>query len=630
MDLQHSGSGYDQAVHSPLEQNLPHSVTESSREEARTLYYGMKTEKFSPDPDALQLSPHLEPSREENLKELPARKPEISDRQYQSPFTQNIIDMPSNTIVMEVTCASSQLYIARAEEQIERLRALLEEPREQRASVFGNQVKTTTEKFDAAINQDIVDEANQNRKQSPLKEPDNSTAETSSSVTDSASRNRLSQCAPHREPSSTSASSSIEGAGKIQEHPEGYLPSMDIKTRSPEANQNPITQTIMPNIESKVGDREISGADRDRADRDRADRKNGGETAIKDQPQDASTQQGKASILSSLGTSATEGSPLKPRSVTVDSTEVPDQRSAVSKQTAVSSSSATGRQTEDTDQVHSEHLRQASTAPKSSSNTGLSATKTRSLTEPEFHPKNEDDIKKTSQSKIKKKPPFKKRHSGTHILTKFMPCLAPAKPPESRGKDQSTSSQGTAVSADQKKSVKFATSVKPTRFTAIHKEAQKQMEASLNTESASASDPAEPVSGAEKTATVGKPSESSDVLRTRSIKIDFGLRGKYTQYHAETFSPGTTLEVIQKRMNDQIIKFKSSASYRNLFPIRAEISSVVEGFPDSKISRSFDEVRAKKAKHQGSAHSPNYESKTASLFNQLKEAEASDLASTWV
>ncbi|USE38518.1 hypothetical protein [Endozoicomonas sp. SCSIO W0465] len=82
MNLPPSGSGYDQAVHSPRQQGLPYTGTESFPEEARALYSGMRTTKFSPDSDALQLTPHLKPSTEEKPKELPARKQGISEPQY--------------------------------------------------------------------------------------------------------------------------------------------------------------------------------------------------------------------------------------------------------------------------------------------------------------------------------------------------------------------------------------------------------------------------------------------------------------------------------------------------------------------------------------------------------------------
>ncbi|WP_257264944.1 hypothetical protein, partial [Endozoicomonas sp. ONNA2] len=52
-----------------------------------------------------------------------------------------------------------------------------------------------------------------------------------------------------------------------------------------------------------------------------------GKTALSEQPQGASTQQGKTSVRSSLSTSATDGSLLKPGSVTADATKLTGQPS---------------------------------------------------------------------------------------------------------------------------------------------------------------------------------------------------------------------------------------------------------------------------------------------------------------
>ncbi|WP_257264945.1 hypothetical protein [Endozoicomonas sp. ONNA2] len=138
MDIQYSSKVNTQTVRSPHEQNLPGSDTERSREEARIPCYGMKTEKFSPDSDALQLSPHLAPhperTRGENTRELPARKPEISH--HQSALTENSgststhqgVKGDMSSAVKEASTTAPRTYIARAEEQIERLRLLLQKP----------------------------------------------------------------------------------------------------------------------------------------------------------------------------------------------------------------------------------------------------------------------------------------------------------------------------------------------------------------------------------------------------------------------------------------------------------------------------------------------------------------------
>ncbi|WBA83117.1 hypothetical protein [Endozoicomonas sp. GU-1] len=379
MDLQYPGSGYDHTIHSPREQNLPQSATASSREEAKTLYHGMKTDKFSPDSDTLQLSSHLHPSAEEHAKQLPTRKRKIPDQHYQSAF-------PLNTN-KESTSQSFSALIARAEEQAERLRILLEghtasPPRltstkqEHRAdqpqsplSSYPPQPARATEikpilqqSLETQITEpDITGQSSSETwagltvlddpaTASPFEQPDADTAEAPSGSTDSALPNQLSQ---DDQLSTSSSASSTEGVYEIQEYPvdvetdqgspgspleqfvtaheffnqeqyqsgpetsgsddsghleeevitrdsASYLPSMDITTEPPAADQNPITQTITHSLESQVGELDISGADKEDDDATSIDA-----TAINNTPEKTITPPDKASVLSSLSDSAT-------------------------------------------------------------------------------------------------------------------------------------------------------------------------------------------------------------------------------------------------------------------------------------------------------------------------------------
>uniref|UniRef100_UPI00214821A1 hypothetical protein n=1 Tax=Endozoicomonas sp. ONNA2 TaxID=2828741 RepID=UPI00214821A1 len=318
------------------------------------------------------------------------------------------------------------------------------------------------------------------------------------------------------------------------------------------------------------------------------------------------------------GSSSTRLQPLKPGSVTADTTKLTGQRSAVSKPAGVSSSS-TGRQTDDIDQVHSEPLHQALTTPKPASNTALSATKIPSLAESESLSESADDIKQTSQTKIEKKPPHKKKRSATQTFTQCMPCCTATKRPGSRNTDKSTRSQGTKASEKQKKSDKRATPLKRTRFAPIHRKAQKQPQAPLATAPDSGPAPNKSVSGAKKAATVGTPSES-DKVRTRSIEITYASLGRHFEVCKQTFATGTTLEDIQQFMNTEISNFKSSSRKRK-HSLRARISSEVKGLGDSKKTFSFDMAKTENAKLQGSAAIEAYQQETASLLDKLKNAE---------
>ncbi|WBA83116.1 hypothetical protein [Endozoicomonas sp. GU-1] len=159
------------------------------------------------------------------------------------------------------------------------------------------------------------------------------------------------------------------------------------------------------------------------------------------------------------------------------------------------------------------------------------------------------------------------------------------------------------------------------RSTSVQTETQKPQAEPLRTGSASISSAAKSVAGAKKAATVGTPSELSDGPRTRSIKITYEYRRRHYEVYKQTFSPDTPLDVIQQRVNAEISKFKSSG-YKSQYPIRAEISSVIKDLPDSKRTMSVDVPGSRNVERQDSAATPAYEQKTASLLDQLKNAEA--------
>ncbi|WP_163370585.1 hypothetical protein [Endozoicomonas acroporae] len=620
MDLQYPGSGYDHTIHSPREQNLPHSATASSREEAKTLYHGMKTDKFSPDSDTLQLSSHLHPSAEEHAKQLPTRKRKIPDQHYQSAFTLN-----TNK---ESTSQSFSALIARADEQAERLRILLEghtaslprltstkrehrtdQPQFPLSSHPPQQARATEIKpilqqsLETQITEPHITGPTSSETRagltvlddpaaaSPFQQPDADTAEALSGSTGSALQNQLSQ---DGQLSTSSSASSIEGVYEIQEYP------VDVETdqRSPgSAVEQFVTTHEFFNQEQYQSGPETSGSD------------DSGHL------EDEIITRDSASYLSLMdittGPPATDQNPIT-QTIThsLESKVVELEISGADKEeddaTAIN----------DTPEKTGTQPDKASVLPSLSD----SATETDSLAEAKLSPKNEDDIQLTSESMQKEKPAYKKLTIS--VVSVANPHLKPAKKtPERLDTNQGTSAQDTVVPTARKKSVRWAASVEQNRSPSVQTETQKPQAEPLRSGSASISSPAKSVIGAKKAATVGTPSELSDGPRTRSIKITYEYQRRHYEVYKQTFSPDTTLEVIQQRMNAEISKFKSSG-YKSQYPIRAEINSVIEDLPDSKRTISVDVPGTRNVERQDSAATSAYEQKTASLLDQLKNAEA--------
>lgn len=460
MDLQCSGSGYDHTVHSPREQNLPHPATETSREEARVLYYGMKTDKFSPDSDTLQLSPHLQPSREENAKELSTRKRKISDHQYQSAFTLNTNDKKQTLAdsTPEISASASHPG-ARASEMDSTWAPDKTQPDVQAAdNIYDQQIQRVWK-----ILGDVP-----------------STTKISSTPTH------------HSVIRDMSPNTNIEGTGfpfysdiaRAEEQIERLRILLEGSTAS------------LPGLASVKSDY--------RADQTQS-------TLFKDlptpfTPEPLATPWDLSRTTDEKQLTADSYPPPLNTGLTDESTTTETQQ-LTTEQTATSSSSSTEVQTDDTDKVHAEHRRQASTATESSSNTGLSATGTGSSAESEFRPKNEDDIKQISESMKKETASYKTIPTTIRVVSVAKPHLTPAKPPESPGTNQSASFQSNIVPTTKKKSVRWATSVEPNRSSSVqvHKETQKQQEESLTTETASTSGPAVSVIGAKKATAGGMP-----------------------------------------------------------------------------------------------------------------------------
>ncbi|WP_422449343.1 MULTISPECIES: hypothetical protein [unclassified Endozoicomonas] len=618
MDLQYPGSGYDHTIHRPREQNLPHSATASSREEAKTLYHGMKTDKFSPDSDTLQLSSHLHPSAEGHAKQLPTRKRKIPDQHYQSAFTLN-----TNK---KSTSQSFSALLARADEQAERLRILLEghtaslpRLREHRAdqpqsSLSSQPVRATEIKpirqqsLETHITEPDITGLSSSETwaeltvqdapaaASPFEQPDADTAEAPSGSTDSTLQNQLSQ---DDQLSTSSSASSTEGVYEIQEYP------VDIETDQGSPG-SPVEQFVTAHEffsqEQYQSGPETSGSD------------DSGHL------EDEVITRDSASYLPSMdittGPAAADQNPIT-------------QTITHSLESKVGELEISGADKEDDDATAiNDTPEKTGTQPDKASvlpSLSDSATETDSLAETQLSPKNEDDIQLTSESMQKEKPVYKKLTIS--VVSVANPHLKPAKKtPERLDTNQSTSAQDTIAPKARnpkarKKSVRWAPSVEQHHSTSVQTETQKPQAEPSRTGSASISSPAKSVIGAKKAATVGTPSELSDGPRTRSIKITYEYRRRHYEVYKQTFSPDTPLDVIQQRVNAEISKFKNSG-YKSQYPIRAELSSVIKDLPDSKRTMSVDVPGSRNVDRQDSAATPSYEQKTASLFDQLKNAEA--------
>lgn len=625
MDLQYPGSGYDHTIHSPREQNLPHSPTASSREEAKTLYHGMKTAKFSPDSDTLQLASHLHPSGEEHAKQLPTRKRTIPDQHSPSAFTLNT-NKESNS-------QSFSALIARAEEQAERLRILLEghtaslprltstkrehradQPQSPLSSHPPQQARATEIKpilqqsLKTHITEpDITGQSSSETRagltvlddpaaDSAFEQPDVGTVEAPSGSTDSALQNQLSQ---DDQLSTSSSASPTEGVYEIQEYP------VDVEKDqgSPgSAVEQFVTTHEFFNQEQYQSGPETSGS------------KDSGHL------EDEVITRDSASYLPPMdirtGPPAADQNPIT-------------QTITHSLESKVSELEISGADKEDDDATSidataiNDKPEKTGTQPDKASvlpSLSDSATETDILAEAKLSPKNEDDIQLTSESVQKEKPAYKTLTIS--VISVATPHLKPAKKtPERLDTNQNTRAQDTVVPTARKKSVRWAAPVEQNPPSSVQTETQKPQAEPLRTGSASISSPAKPVIEAKKAATVGTPLPLSDGPRTRSIKITYEYRRRHYEIYKQTFSPDTTLEVIQQRMNAEISKFKSSG-YKSQYPIRAEISSVIKDLPDSKRTISVDLPGTRHEEHQDSAATLPYEQKTASLLDELKNAEA--------
>lgn len=662
MDLHFPGSGYNQTVHSPHGQNCPPSATASSAEGAKALSFGMKTDKFSPAPDTLQLSPHLEPAKTENTRELPDRKRKISDHQYQSAFTPDTskqiptpADSPPESDVSVRHLGESlpahqsdDIYHQQVQELWAILRASQSRARKSSAPKPHSIIRdmspdTKMEATSPALLSSTASAKEQTKSTRATIEgsteplPDLKSAENEHGAD---SLHKL-----HKTPDARAAKAGTEllGSIDISAHKTSLAgkDSSDNTGLSTAGMTNSLTKSVL-RPETREDSRQrsdslslsTSSSEEGVYIVNEADtEKSPGPLDSTRAPAEEKRHQSESDITQTIMHRTVDPEDYKVlhsafKPLTLE--EVPE-ADADSSQT-VSEETDTARSlekmvselvSEDTDNVQPEEQesRQSSTTTGASGHTGLSATGTGSSAESEFRPKNEDDIQQISES-VKKETASYRSTLTIYVTTVADPHLKPAKPPEIPGTEHSVDTQDTLVSTAQKKSVRWATSIEPDHSTSVHKETHKLPAEPLRTEEpAATSSPAESVIAAKKAATVGTPPESSDGLRTRTIKITYEKLGRHKDVYKQTFSPGTTLEVLQQRMNAQIRMFKRWG-YKGQFPIRAEISSVIKGLPDSQKAFSFDEAGTRKAKLQGSAAKTDYEQEIASLFDKLKYAEA--------
>ncbi len=278
----------------------------------------------------------------------------------------------------------------------------------------------------------------------------------------------------------------------------------------------------------------------------------------------------------------------------------------------------------------------SSIATGSSSDVELLTTRTEvisDLDESKHRPQTDEDIERISASMRKEH--LKSKRTTTTISvymkrteshkTEVKANVVPGRATEQQSIEHSVRSQITVGSTTPKKQVKWDSSVDPAS-SSVPKEAQQQEEP-LKTEAASASGLAESVTGAERAAEVGKPSASSDDLRTRNVKVTYKTYGTYQRtYEEKTFPAGSSIDSLQEWLNETRVKFKRSYLGHNAMQV--EVTSKIKDCPDSRLQFAFDEGKTTRVKAResdatrASVVSPTFKQTSESLLADLKSAEA--------
>ena len=272
----------------------------------------------------------------------------------------------------------------------------------------------------------------------------------------------------------------------------------------------------------------------------------------------------------------------------------------------------------------------SSIATGSSSDVKLSAAGvTGDSDEFKFRPQTDEDMERVSASMRKEHLKSMRTTTISVYMTKterhkteVKANVIPGRATEQQSIEHSVRSQITVGSTAPRKQVKWASSVDPTS-----PKETKQQEEPLKTETASASSLVESVIGAEKAEGVSTPSSSSDDLRTRTLEITHHWRGRDYSIHKETYPVGTTLEAINKVMDDEISKHKQSGTFKSNNPVGVELSSEVKGIHGSKRVHSFREGETKRVERQSSFATPASEirtvkDETSMLIEKLRKDEA--------